>query len=244
MAQQYSTLDTTIRRALGGEGDENKDRYVRAFIHARRWFEGEYVSLDKAYGSKSVRLEVGADRVVQLPDDYVEWNMVGIRHGETVHNLLHNPRLVAVPVDEPATAAHDGTSVPLPDYGYCYHGLGADGVDVWGYGRPTMREGEFTIDRAARLLRVSSVISPGQELVMSYVSDAAPCGEQTLIHPFAEPWLEFYILHFLHKSKNPMLAADYKRDAERARTDYLVKRTPWQMDDLYAAMRNTLAQRK
>lgn len=243
MAASFSTIDTTIRRALLGEGDESKARYVSAFVHARRWFESEYAGgVEKAYGNKTVPLEVGPDRVVDLPSDYVEWNMIGIRRGEQLYNLAHNPRLVQIPEAEARPTA--GLN-ELDAFSYAYHGLGADGVDVvTGYGRPTMRPGEFSIDRASRTLLVSSAISGGQELYLSYLSDEAACNGETLIHQLAEPWLEFYVLHFLHKRKNPGLAADYWRDAERSRSEYLLKRTPWGPEDLYTAMRNTLAQRK
>lgn len=246
MATSYSTIDTTLRRATLGEGDEDKRRYVRGFVHARRWYESEYAGgLEKAYGSQAARLLVGPDRVVDLPADYVDYHMVGIRYGEQVVNLLHNPALVPLPPRQQATAATAalGAVPQVPDYSYPYAGLGLNGTDVVGYGYPLARPGEFSIDRASRTLLVSSQISGGQELYLSYLSDAAPCGVDTLIHPLAEPWLEFYILHFLHKKTNPALAADYKRDAEQARREYLLKRAPLQLDDLYAAMRNTLAQK-
>jgi len=246
MSTSYSTLDTAIRRATLGEGDEDKRRYVRGWVHARRWYESEYTGgVEKAYGNKSIRLEVGPDRAVDLPSDYVEYNMVGIRRGEQVHNLLHNPQLVAIPEDAQETPLSGGVQVGTSEvraYTYCYAGLLLNGADVVGYGRPSFRPGEFSIDRATRTLLVSSVISAGQELYLSYLSDDTPTCEASLIHPLAEPWLEFYILHFLHKKTDPRLAADYWRDAERARSDYLLKRTSFQLDDLYAAMRNRLAQ--
>jgi len=236
MTASYSTLDTTIRRGLLGEGDEDKGRYVRAFIHARRWYEVEYTGgVEKGYGHKSVPLEVGPDRVVDLPADYVEYQMLGIRRGEQVHNLLHNPRLVPVPL------AEQGAASAAPAYTYPYVGLRDNGVDLLGYGYPSGRQGEFSIDRAARTLLVSSAISPGQELYLSYLSDSEAACESSLIHPLAEAWLEFYVLHFLHKKNNPGLAADYKRDAEGARSDYLIKRASLQLGDVDAVLRAHMA---
>jgi hypothetical protein len=236
----YSTLDTTIRRALISDDAENKTPYLKAFTHARRWYENEYAgAVEKAYGHRTVKLVVEVDRTAALPDDYVEWSMVGLRRGEHVHNLLYNPALVAVPVlDGP-----NGPSIQAPAYEYQYTNcLEAFGVDcLTGYGYPALRPGEFTVQRAERQLLVSSQISPGTQLLLHYLSDDAPCGQSTIIHPLAESWLEFYILDYLNRKRAPGLAATYRADCERARLDYLQKRSPFQLDDIYAAMRNILA---
>jgi hypothetical protein len=236
---KYNTLDTTIRRALIGFDADNKKLYLKTFVDARRWYENDYNTIEKAYGHRTTKLVVEIDRTAALPDDYVEWSMVGLRRGERIHNLLHNPALVAVPVlDHP-----NGPSIQAPVYEYqytnCLENLGVDCLT--GYGYPALRLGEFTVQRAERQLLVSSQISPGQELYLHYLSDDAPCGTSTIIHPLAESWLEFYLKTFLFEKSDPGLSAKYETRTERARLDYLQKRSSFQLEDVCAAMRNTLA---
>jgi len=245
---QYSTLDTTIRRALLADEAENKAPYVRAFVHARRWYENDYVgAVEKAYGHRTVQLLVETDRTAALPADYVDYSMIGLRAGEQVRNLLHNPALVPLPLGESANSlvaqAQAQAQALAGPYQYTYtNWLENTGVDYCvGYGYPAVRAGEFTVQRAERQLLLSSQVSPGAVLLLDYLSDDAPVGGQTLIHPQAESWLEFYLLDHLNRRRNPTLAAGYRADAENASRLYLQKRSPFQLEDVYAAMRNVLA---
>jgi len=253
---KFSTLDAAIRRALLGDDADNKKLYARAFVHARNWYEVEYpTSGEKSYGYRTEQLRVEVDRTAALPDDYVEWSMVGIRRGEQVYNLLHNPALVVMP-ERPAPApvalpqlfAEPTAPVmvpePAPIYEYCYtNWLENQGVDVVGYGYPSMRQGEFTVQRAERQLLLSSAISPGDVLLLHYLSTDAPAGQSTPIHPLAINWCQYWIKSFLLEKTNPGLAATYTQRAASARMDYMQMRSPFQIEDIYAAMRNTLARR-
>ena len=239
--EQYSTIDKVIQRALLGRGDENLRYYAQALVHARRLYETEYVgTAEAAYGHRTARLEVQSDRTVELPRDYVEWSMLGVRHGEQLVNLLHNPRLVALPERLPAAHLSEEDAHPL--YTYTYTGLVHDGVDgpLIGRGYPLVREGEFSIHLVEREIVLSSRISPGAVLYLHYVSNDAPMGKATPIHPLAVAWFEFYILDYLHRRREPGLADRYRRDAENARSLYLQQRGTFQLETLFAAMRNTV----
>lgn len=239
--EQYSTIDKVIQRALLGRGDENLRYYGQALVHARRLYETEYIgSAEGSYGHQTARLEVQPDRTVDLPRDYVEYSMLGVRHGEQLVNLLHNSRLVAVPERAPQPYV-EGEQSPL--YSYTYTGLVNDGVDgpLVGYGYPSVRQGEFTIDLASHQIVVSSQVSPGTVLYLHYVSNNASPGKATPIHPLAVAWFEFYILDYLYRRREPGLAAQYRQDAEQARKLYLNQRGTFQLETVFAAMRNSLA---
>ncbi|GAA4391872.1 hypothetical protein [Hymenobacter koreensis] len=214
MTTPYTTIANVVRTVADTLSDPNPNRLqaqFRGFAHM--WHndhnaEGRY--------PKTVLLDVGPDRVTELPADYVDYLVVGREQGGTVRNLCYNPALsiVAVePFDAPAVLT-DEVNEAWPTW--CYPGIERAGKPVQGYGYGEYRE-EFVIDEAERVLRVGSLIEPGTVLVLSYIGSAVDPGKPTVVHPYDVTPLTYFILwqHCLRK-KDLAMSREYEKQFRNA----------------------------
>lgn len=232
MANAYTTVDAVIIATCHKLGDMALRKYAQLNEHAKSWFLADY-NPESGQTLKTTLLDVGPDRAVQLPDDYLDFVVVGRQYGERLRTLVHNPKLSPLPPVEPWNDRHPlGCEVdaawPLYEY------AGYDGTRLCGYGWGEWRE-EFAIDPAERTLRVSSLIAPDEPLVLQYVSADLCPHKATPLHPYYALTLEYWLLWQMHLRKNEMGPANnYERLYHLARKKARAQLSPFSYADLQA----------
>ena len=146
--------------------------------------------------NKFALLEVGNDRTVDLPWDYVEYSALGV--------LSDNGQF----------------TIPLI-YGNVPPGAGRSIITPAAFPHDWMRNGGFQIDLAKRRVVCNSLVPENTLLVLDYKSYAAEEGDDIAIDPLAHSWAVKYVLAELYNQKQNWQAA---AKAEAARdllwTDY------------------------
>ena len=228
MPNAYTTVDAVLIATCHKLGDMALRKYAQLNAHATSWFISDY-NPTSGQTLKTALIDVGPDRVAQLPDDYIEYVVVGRRYGQYLRTLSHNPKLSPLPPVEPFLDRNPlglavGLDWPCYDYGSGYLGYG------WGEYRE-----EFTIDPVERTLRVSSLIASDEPLVLQYVSADICPNTATPLHPFYALTLEYWLLWQMHLRKNELgPASNYKAEYYAARRKAKAQLDPFSRADLRA----------
>ena len=208
MPNAYTTVDAVLIATCLKLGDNALRKYAQLNAHATSWFHAEY-SPESGQTLKTVLLDVGPDRVAELPDDFLDFVVVGRQVGDRIRNLAHNPQLSPLPVFDAGVARPSLSMQPVltgefpwPSYEYA----GWDGGELCGYGWGEYRE-EFTIDTRERTLRLSSLLGADEPLFLQYVSADLSPHKATPLHPAYGQALYYYVLAEHHHVKENFTAA-------------------------------------
>ena len=235
MPNAYTTVDAVLIATCLKLGDKNLSKYAVLNAHAASWFMADY-NPESGQTVKTILLDVGPDRVAELPNDYLDFVMVGRQVGDKVRNLAHNPKLSPLPPVEPWLDRTPLSAAVLPDWP-CYTYAGWDGGALYGYGWGEYRE-EFTIDAREGTLRLSSVIGPDEPLFFQYISADLTPHKATPLHPAYALALEYWVLWQMHLRKNENApAANYERLYCKARDKARSQLSPFSYDSLNAILR-------
>lgn len=242
------TLDQLIEEACQqfAPADAPTRYYTAAIPHAnafrRELIAGTGRELRTAY------LELGQDRCADLPDDYVEYTMLGLQlpGWGTVRNLIYNGSL------SKATAPHatrqDTQDFLTPPTTYeceqARHGLLDDGYDGYcGFGYPGFSQ-EFRIDREEGRIICNSRVPADALLVLEYYGFGAKDGEDIAIDPLAHSWGINYILWKLHLQKqNLAMARELERLTLTEKTKYTNRTRNFSLAGATQAKQQASAQR-
>lgn len=236
MADNYTTVDAVIIATCLKMGGENPLRkYAQLYAHARSWFTADY-NAESGQTLKTVLLDVGPDRVAELPGDYLDWVLVGRQAGDQIRLLAHNPqRSPLAPVAVPTAVASFDAS---PESWWpCYSFAGWPGGTLFGYGWGEYRE-DFSVDAPGGTLRLSSAVTPDQPLYFQYISSDLQPGKPTPLHPAYALALEYWMLWQLHLRKNELApAGNYERLYLGARKKARAQLSPFSLASLEAILR-------
>ena len=231
MPNAYTTVNKVIEATCHGIGDNALRKYALLSKFADSWLMADY-NPESGQTLKTALIDVGPDRVAELPADYLDYVVVGRRYGQYLRTLAHNPKLSPLPPVEPFLDREPlGQAVGLdwPCYDY--------GTGHLGYGWGEYRE-EFTIDPVERTLRVSSLIASDEPLVLQYVSADVCATAATPLHPYYALCLEYWMLWQMHLRKNEgNPAANYERLYHAARRKAKAQLEPFSRADLLAIIR-------
>ncbi|GAC1368611.1 MAG: hypothetical protein NVS3B25_21290 [Hymenobacter sp.] len=210
MPDVYTTVDKVLLDTCHGLGDTSLRKYALLLKHAERWLATEYTP-SSGQALKTVLLDVGPDRVAELPADYLDFVVVGRQQGERIRTLAHNPKLSPLPpAPDPVPALGSPVALDWPAYVY----TGYTGGSLTGYGWGEFRE-EFTVDVVERTLRLSSLLGPAAvdgPLFLQYVGGLLCPGTATPLHPYYADALELWVLWHLNLRKgDATAAANYER---------------------------------
>lgn len=209
MPNAYTTVDAVVIATCHKLGDMGLRKYATLLAHAQTWLL-TYYNPESGQTLKTVLLDVGPDHVAGLPDDYLDWVVVGRQVGAYVRTLGHNPKLSPLPAVDPALNRVPLTTPPLTTWP-CYTYTGWDGPPLCGYGWGEYRE-EFTVDLTERTLHLSSLVGTGGPLFFQYVSADVCPNKATPLHPYYAEALEYWMLWHFHLRKNEMGPANtYER---------------------------------
>lgn len=198
MNDNYTTVDAVIIDTCHKIGDMGLRKYAQLFAHALSWFTADY-NPESGQTLKTVLLDVSPDRTANLPDDYLDFVVVGRQYGDKIRTLAHNPKLSPLPPVEPFL---DRTPLDVyPDALWpCYEYAGWGGGSLYGYGWGEYQE-EFTFDAQDRTLRLSSMMTTDEPLYFQYRSSDLNPGKPTPLHPAYALTLEHWMMWHYHLYK-------------------------------------------
>jgi hypothetical protein len=232
MSKAYTTVDAVLIATCLKLGDKNLSKYAVLNAHATSWFMADY-NPESGQTVRTILLDVGPDRVAELPEDYLDFVMVGRQSGDRVRNLAHNPRLSPLPPVEPFLDRTPLDALVGFDWP-CYEYAGWNGDSLYGYGWGEYRE-EFTIDATNRTLRLSSLIGPDEPLFFQYISADLSPHKATPLHPAYALCLEYWVLWQMHLRKNENgPAGNYERLYKAARSKARAQLSPFDYPALQA----------
>ena len=239
MPNAYTTVDAVLIATCHKIGDMGLRKYAVFNAHASSWFTSDY-NPESGQTLKTILLDVGPDRVCELPADYLDFVVVGRRYGERIRTLAHNPKLSPLPPVEPFLDREPlGSAVGLDWPAYDYAGW--DGDSLRGYGWGEWRE-EFTIDPQERTLRLSSLLGSDEPLYLQYVSADLCPHKATPLHPFYALCLEYWCL-WQYYSRPPQrdaaLAREMKEEYYKFRRKAQAQLSPFSYADLQAIIRQS-----
>lgn len=233
---KYSTLDTIIRQLLLEQGETTERRYPAMLSYGYAFLNGEYpVGAGGGTVLKTTLVDVGADRVADLPEDYMEFVSLGRIYGDKVRNLAYNASLVPEGLSQPPAAGVIGygnvgfaPAAGWPVFSYWgWEELGLSGWDGRGFGWGEWGD-EFAIDREERTIRLSSALG-GYEagpLLLQYHSNNLSPGKPTPIHPYWQQALKEWMLwQWYSKAKENFQAAGLHKAEYYAQRAKAMRRT-------------------
>jgi hypothetical protein len=242
MPQSYTTVDAVITQACHKLGDTGMRKYGQLLAHALTWFQADY-NAESGQTIRTVRLDVGPDRTANLPDDYLDFVVVGRPYGDRIRTLAHNPKLSPLPATEPWLDRCALDAVPQ-DWWPCYEYAGWEGGTLCGYGWGEYRE-EFTIDLHERTLRLSSLLGTEEPLFFQYISNDLNPGKPTPLHPAYALSLEYWLLWQMAlrpPAQNLSNAREYERLYYKAKARAKAQLDPFSYADLNAIIRQSYNQ--
>lgn len=131
--------------------------------HAVSWFSERDRFFVPARATVEIMLQ--SDRSAKLPDDFLDWLVVGQRQGDSVVNLCFNERVTRLPPvtesDAPDTTDTPVALLKVPYDGYLYG-------ELYGYGGGEYPANEFVIDKDLGVLYTNSEVQPGP-LYLQYI---------------------------------------------------------------------------
>lgn len=227
-------------------------RYYTAALHHAQAFRRELISGTNRE-LKTEELQLGDDRTVDLPDDYAEYRMIGMRlpGWGGVRNLAYNSVISLIPGENIAPNWSSASQVPdyliAPTSNECsqaLYGSVDDGYTGYcGFGVPCW-EGEFRIDRQQHRLICNSRVPAEAIIVLEYHSFGAPDGKDIPIDAFAHSWGINYILWKLYlQKKDIQMAREYERLTGIEKAKHTRRTSPLSLEGIQNANHNAAAQR-
>jgi len=181
----------TVKQVVDGYVDkypgqfQESDKWVLK-RHALSWFNQADRLLAPARATVEIMLQ--SDRSADLPDDFVDWLVVGKRVGNQVVNLCFNERVNRLPPLTPTAPPTSTALLPQVLYhGYLYG-------ELYGYGGGEYPANEFVVDTGAGKLYTNSEVEPGP-LYLQYIfnkdllNEATPIAVEYMM--VLEYWLEW-----------------------------------------------------
>ena len=154
-SQQYITLDAVINNYID-QSEQSIHKYFKIWQLAFRGLET--MGLDFFYTVKSVKLQVNANKTVNLPADYVKYTKIGVLNNKgEIAEIQYNSKLTTFADLLPDRQAKTQDNSLYASYGWgntCFYNYWAgDSYSVL-YGLPSggRKIGEFKIDNANNLV--------------------------------------------------------------------------------------------
>lgn len=167
---------------------------------------------------RTIRENVPVNRVIQLPEDFIDYSKIGVQFREGVKALARNPTLAqiggadlkrAYPVNPISNPYNDNLN---GNYFYGYNGwIGGTGrIMAYGNGNDL---GAWTLDYEHKELRLASHYDLNSNVYIEYLSDCINPNAQTFIHPYMQLACEYWIKwhYFLHRKDGAQMAREFER---------------------------------
>ncbi len=221
--ESYITLDKIVRQALIANGEESLHKYSRWLLFAMRAYKDFY--MDSANDVKTVKLTMNDVKQVELPLDYIDWVKVGIVIGDRIKVMgVCDTLPILTKRDNCGELQAYSNDVPANDFpvdtfaygGYYFfnytnewgeltgglYGIGGGYTDR-GYFRELKNQGDNCI------LQFNSDVNT-TEVYVEYLSSGFDPKAESMVHPYAEQAIVFYIHWRVAQFKNGAASGEAK----------------------------------
>ncbi len=216
---EYTTIDQIVRSALTANGEGSLHKYQWYLQFALEGAKDFY--MDSSQSVKTIQLEMNDIKQVELPLDFVDWVKVGIVCGKSI-------KILGVCDSIPILTETDSCG-NLKTYDNCNCGVNAIPVDyayyggyrflnftnefgeilggIYGIGGGYTDKSYFRVVPEQRVMQFSSEIN-NTLVYLEYITDGFDPKSETVISPYAEKALRYYIHWQVSMQKNGPSSAD------------------------------------
>lgn len=197
----FTTLDACVRGALMdiGAGLERYEQMKHYGIDIIREFK-----FDMAQEVKTVALELTAWKAITLPDDYVDWAMIGVNINGAIRVLTHDDR-IPFPTEDEQEDGYPPDIASLETLPETRDGnvLNTETLSFWNYGEDPgglfglvakdNGTGYFRLNRERKEIQFAPSIKSDTVVYLEYIADAISVCEKTVINLYAAKLVRLYI---------------------------------------------------
>jgi hypothetical protein len=205
---KYITVDEVVRSLLIQKGENTPHNYLRFLDIAHRGLKE--LTFDVLNDTNVALLTVDSTLRVDLPEDYVDYNFIGIVDVRgRLQPLGHKNDIPKVGTGNTITPTYSSSidEEALNQHGGGIYGLGG-GQNQNGYYSPSIDQENW------QMIFTSTEV--GKLIYLEYISDGRKKGGATVIHPYAEEALRAYVFWKDIQRKRGTSG----QDRELARRDY------------------------
>ncbi len=243
MTKGYETLDTVIRELIFSKKMNTLHRYPYYYLWAVKGLrEFKIEKIIKDY--KIVELTMDARKIVEYPEDMIDWNAIGVKIGDRYESFINDESLALIhdkgqnKPNEPYVDQKFNQASELYPY-YSYYTTAGTEIDLQYRGRGHSWTGYMRMNEKKREIQFVETVDRGK-IYLEYVTDAVDFTTETLIPVIATKMMEDWILY--RESR-------YRHGENDSRTQRL--KLAWeesfmevdgrQSDITYAGLRNIVA---
>jgi len=191
------TLDELVRTYLIEEGDSTLHRYSRTLMHAISGLHE--LNMDTSGVPTEVYLDIESNNTVPLPDDFIEYTIVGVLDNGNIHYLGHNTAMgLRGNVDNCGNInknqidiENDGNDGVVYSYGASRNGESSG--KMFGLGGGGNRYGYFKIDYANNYISLQDMDVSFSSIYLQYIADISKVDGQYVVHPYITEALKSWI---------------------------------------------------
>lgn len=206
----YNTLHTVVTDYLSDQEKYTTHEYLRLLNIANRGLKE--LTFDILGNTKVVLLEVDSSLRVDLPDDYVDYNFIGVLNNNYTLEPLGFNKKIPVSGDENINSKLYNEVVAASGGLF---GLGG-GQNSNGYYAPQIDKEEWQIILGSTLV--------GLTIYLEYISDGTDYSSESVIHPYAEEALVSYLYwkdiqrkKYVSESEKVLARKDFYNEKRKAR---------------------------
>lgn len=252
-SSQLVSLEEIVDKSLAdlGEGAHKKELFLMWGLDYYRKYR-----MDLSREVRTVSLQMTPWKSVVLPDDCVDWIMIGIRNGESISTFTKTalaPRDCACDDDAPTAPAYN----PEPGsegvvYYNCYGEFGDDAGRMYGLMHKDNGLGYFdpNPNQGVNEIQLSAKVAAGTQIYLMYLSSLFDPDRGAVVHPYCEDMIRKGIHYLNLKNKrragnrNISMADIYMAKSELDEEICLVAERRWDLspEDIIAASREGFTQ--
>lgn len=207
------TLDSIVRSALMdiGAGLERYEQFKHWAIEGFRQFH-----FDLAGEVKTAKLTLTAWKAIELPEDYVDWVMIGVEVDNKIRVFLHDDRIPIHrededsdgEIDELVSTVDTNTQESVPYWFWNNRNFqGQETGQLYGLTVKDNGTGYFKMNPQRREIQFSPTVDSDTEIYLEYITDGFNPTSQTMVNIYAAKLVKLYIHWMRHefaKSSNGM----------------------------------------
>lgn len=189
--ETYISLNEIVNEALLDLGFSS--HYKEQFLSwGLRYYKK--LRMDVLREVRTIQLTMTPWKSVVLPDDAVDWIMIGIKDGEMLKTFVNDPKLSprASAADNGAPVAPTFNNVDVSGEGVQWFNcsdLGEDPGKLYGMLIKDNGLGYFTpnFHEGVNEIQLSAQVPAGTTIYLMYLSNLFDPNRDTIIHPYAQP---------------------------------------------------------
>jgi hypothetical protein len=192
---QLVSLEEIVNKALSDllEGAHRKEQFLMWGLDYYRKYR-----MNLAREVKTVSLDMTPWKSVILPDDCVDWIMVGIRNGELINTFTKAalaPRDCACDEDAPTEAEYKAEPGSEGVVYYNCFGFGDDAGKMYGLMHKDNGLGYFdpNPNQGVNEIQLSAKVAAGTKIYLMYLSSLFDPDRGAVVHPYCEDMVRYGI---------------------------------------------------